>query len=700
MKKIKAYFKQTKTKIVAVILSGYFFMMSIAFQTITSVSASTVWYDETKLNQSMLLKKVKPYYWRLEYIPTPKDEGFLGRWNPFNADKTIKNEAIELVNMIFYTIYNGLWLNYVNIIYFIIGTFGSAYDLDIVTPLIDYISTFIQKFSGINVSTLQFSGGFFGNFFPIVFSVITLYLLYYFATSKFTQLAKTIATTVLMFVFATTFFGNSKTIITEINNATTALNQAQLSIYSYNPNPNESSDVNGINRSLKPSEQAQEMFLNILVKNPWEILNYGMIHPDGIDTSKVYMTSPRNLERNNVVDEQKKMCAKLDAGCPMYMNQSERLWSVIVLLFGTVPLGFIILTTSMSLMTAQLLFILLLLASPVILLFAMIPSYNYIALRWMRMVIATVVFKTLIGTGILIFCTGMDALYTLTSTMNVPYFFIILIQVYATRYISKNRKKIMASVNPQVQQLKEKVVYGAQKKAGTATMMAAAPLAMLTPPGGTIAAVGGYAIRKNADNKLKGKKSSINGTSVLLGAVMTTAGVVTANPTLVGGGTSAALQGFGSSSQISSAGRNIANNEAEKAFKPEKSHELRQKEVSNIPQRKQEKKLHTVEKSETIVEKHIPTQKENNKINEMQRPTSPQMHTNHSNPPLTAQTKVNLSEESLAKVEKVVSSKNIAVPNIQVNMPKQSHSKEHQQLSSQPSIVGDLTRKSKSDGDS
>lgn len=703
MNKIKQYFKQTKGKIVSVIVSGYFFMMSIAFQTLTSVSASTVWYDDTKLNKTMLLQKVKPHYWRLEYIPTPKDEGFWGGpWNPLNAGKTAHNASIELVNAMFYAMYNGMWINYVNISYFIIGTFGAAYDLDIVTPLVDYISTFIQKFSGINMSTFQFSGGFFGNFFPIVLSLIMLYLLYYFATSKFTQFVKTFLITVLMLAFSMTFFGNSKTIITEVNNFTTSLNQVQLSIYSYNPNPNANTqDVNEINRTLKPSEQAQEMFLKILVKNPWEILNYGMTNPTGIDTSQVYTKNPRGEmgnARNKLIDEQKDACEALKEGCPMYMNQTERLWTVLLLFLGTVPLGFIVLTLSMSLMSAQLLFILLLLASPVVLLLAMIPSYNYIAMRWLRMVIATVVFKTIIGTGILIFCTGMDALYTLTSTMNVPYFFIILIQVYATRYISKNRKKIIASVNPQVQQLKEKLVYGAQKKVGTGVMMSAAPLAMATPLGAAAVAVGGYSIRKNADNKLKGKKSSLDGTSVLMGAGMTAAGVATANPALIGGGASAALQGVGSSSQIANTGRQIASNESKKALKSSKSSEKPpQKPTVSEPKLSDEQKkpLHTIEKSEKIIETKLQQeQKENNP--ELQRPISPQTKQN-TNQQLTP-SKVHLSEESLAKVEKAVTSKNTTAPSIQVNMPRQSNQHQHPQFSSQPSIVRDLTRKTKSDG--
>lgn len=299
-----------------------------------------------------------------------------------------------------------------------------AYSLDFISATADSIGKNMQTIAGVTTSGLS-TDGFYAGFLLILILVVGIYVAYTGLIKRETTKAiHAVVNFVVVFVLSAAFIAYAPDYIGKINDFSSDISNASLSLGTKIVLPN--SDSQG-----KDSvDLIRDSLFSIQVKQPWLLLQFGNSDSESIGTDRVENLLSTSPDTNNGEDREEIVKAEIEDRDNTNLTITKtinRLGTVFFLFLFNIGISVFVFLLTGIMIFSQVLFIIYAMFLPVSFLLSMVPTFDGMGKRAITKLFNTILTRAGITLIITVGFSISTMLYTLSA--DYPFFLIAFLQI-------------------------------------------------------------------------------------------------------------------------------------------------------------------------------------------------------------------------------------------------------------------------------
>lgn len=315
---------------------------------------------------------------------------------------------------------------------------GDAFQLDLVTPIIDEISGAIQTIAGFGPGGMA-SHGLFPYFLTFMICILIVWSLYVGVVKNATSAAWSgMLSSLIVLVLAFGFFSNAKEILTGMNDFSSDVQTDMLNLTNGFANGELGRQEDGVTA-------VKNQVFYLLVYHPYLLMQYGTFDEEEIEAgdNKSGNRIDRLLKHGVFSEERAKEveyeATELDNDMMQPEALTDRFIFLLLLLIGNAILGCTMLLLALSTIAFGLLFIIYACMLPIAFLMALVPAWNYNVWQLLGKMLHALLMKIAIGILLtLMFMISTFLFNAFGPQYGWPVMIIVQIIAWITIWIKRN----------------------------------------------------------------------------------------------------------------------------------------------------------------------------------------------------------------------------------------------------------------------
>lgn len=341
-------------------------------------------------------------------------------WLPWNWTDGIGKQVMYGL----YAITNFIW----TISLFLSNATGylvqEAYSLDFISATADSIGKNMQTVAGVSTGGLS-TGGFYAGFLLILILIVGIYVAYTGLIKRETTKAiHAVVNFVVVFVLSAAFIAYAPDYIGKINDFSSDISHASLSLGTKIVMPNSES------QGKDSVDLIRDSLFSIQVQQPWLLLQYGSSDMEAIGADRVESLLSANPDANNGEDREEIVKEEIEDRENTNLTITKtinRLGMVFFLFIFNIGISVFVFLLTGIMIFSQVLFIIYAMFLPVSFLLSMIPTFDGMAKRAIMKLFNTIMTRA----GITLIITTAFSISTMLYTLSAgyPFFLIAFLQI-------------------------------------------------------------------------------------------------------------------------------------------------------------------------------------------------------------------------------------------------------------------------------
>ncbi|WP_334196132.1 CD3337/EF1877 family mobilome membrane protein [Muricomes intestini] len=325
-----------------------------------------------------------------------------------------------------------------------------AYSLDFISKTSDAIGKNMQTLAGISPNGFQ-SSGFYVGFLLIFILIVGIYVAYVGLIKKETTKAvHAVINLVMVFILSASFIAYAPDYISKINDFSSDVSSASLSIGGKIVMPNSES------KGKDSVDMIRDNLFSIQVQQPWLLLQYGNSDIDKIRQKRVEKLLSADPDKNNGKDRETVVKEEIEDKNNMNLTITKtitRLGMVFFLLIFNIGISIFVFLLTGIMIFSQILFIIYAMFLPMSFLLSMIPGFDNMAKRAIMKLFNVIMTRA----GITLIVTTAFSISTILYTLSegFPFFLIAFLQIVTFAGIYMKLGDLMGMFNLQANDSKQ-----------------------------------------------------------------------------------------------------------------------------------------------------------------------------------------------------------------------------------------------------
>jgi len=299
-----------------------------------------------------------------------------------------------------------------------------AYSLDFISATADSIGKNMQTIAGVSTSGLS-TDGFYAGFLLILILIVGIYVAYTGLIKRETTKAiHAVVNFVVVFVLSAAFIAYAPDYIGKINDFSSDISTASLSLGTKIVMPNSDS------KGKDSVDLIRDSLFSIQVQQPWLLLQYGSSDMEAIGADRVESLLSASPDANNGEDREKIVKEEIEDRDNTNLTITKtinRLGMVFFLFIFNIGISVFVFLLTGIMIFSQVLFIIYAMFLPVSFLLSMIPTFDGMAKRAIMKLFNTIMTRAGITLIITVAFSISTMLYTLST--GYPFFLIAFLQI-------------------------------------------------------------------------------------------------------------------------------------------------------------------------------------------------------------------------------------------------------------------------------
>lgn len=325
-----------------------------------------------------------------------------------------------------------------------------AYSLDFISKTSDAIGKNMQTLAGISPNGFQ-SSGFYVGFLLIFILIVGIYVTYTgLIKRETTKSIHAVINLVVVFILSASFIAYAPDYISKINDFSSDVSNASLSIGGKIVMPNSES------KGKDSVDMIRDNLFSIQVQQPWLLLQYGNSDMDKVGQKRVEKLLSEEPDKNNGKDRETVVKEEIEDKNNMNLTITKtiiRLGMVFFLFIFNIGISIFVFLLTGIMIFSQILFIIYAMFLPISFLLSMIPSFDGMAKRAIMKLFNVIMTRA----GITLIVTAAFSISTMLYTMSegFPFFLIAFLQIVTFVGIYMKLGDLMGMFNLQANDSKQ-----------------------------------------------------------------------------------------------------------------------------------------------------------------------------------------------------------------------------------------------------
>ncbi|MBR8696992.1 FUSC family protein [Enterococcus gallinarum] len=319
-----------------------------------------------------------------------------------------------------------------------------AYKLDFISDTAESIGKNIQTLAGINENGLQTSGFYFG-FLLLMVLTLGAYVTYTgLLKRETTKAVRAVINFVAIFLLAGSFIAYAPTYITKINDFSSDVSEAALSLGTEIVVPNSES------QGKDSVDLIRDSLFSIQVQQPWLLLQFDDSNIEEIGEERVNKILSVSPDENKGKDREEAVKAEIEENDNANLSITKtmnRLGTVVFLVLFNIGISFFVFLLTGIMLFSQILFIIFAMFLPISFLLSMLPTYESLGKKAIIRLFNTIMMRA----GVTLVITTAFSISTMFFNISAtyPFFMVAFLQIVTFAGIYFKLGDIMSMFNLQ-----------------------------------------------------------------------------------------------------------------------------------------------------------------------------------------------------------------------------------------------------------
>ncbi|WP_275343611.1 CD3337/EF1877 family mobilome membrane protein [Enterococcus faecium] len=299
-----------------------------------------------------------------------------------------------------------------------------AYKLDFISDTAESIGKNIQTLAGINENGLQTSGFYFG-FLLLMVLTLGAYVAYTgLLKRETTKAVRAVINFVVIFLLSGSFIAYAPTYITKINDFSSDISEAALSLGTEIVVPNSES------QGKDSVDLIRDSLFSIQVQQPWLLLQFDDSNIEEIGEERVNKILSVSPDENKGKDREEAVKAEIEENDNANLSITKtmnRLGSVVFLVLFNIGISFFVFLLTGIMLFSQILFIIFAMFLPISFLLSMLPTYESLGKKAIIRLFNTIMMRA----GVTLVITTAFSISTMFFNISAtyPFFMVAFLQI-------------------------------------------------------------------------------------------------------------------------------------------------------------------------------------------------------------------------------------------------------------------------------
>lgn len=319
-----------------------------------------------------------------------------------------------------------------------------AYKLDFISDTAESIGKNIQTLAGITENGLQTSGFYFG-FLLLMILALGVYVAYTgLLKRETTKAVRAVINFVMIFLFSGSFIAYAPTYITKINDFSSDVSEAALSLGTEIVVPNSE------NQGKDSVDLIRDSLFSIQVQQPWLLLQFDDSNIEEIGEDRVDKILSVSPDENKGKDREEVVKAEIEDNDNANLSITQtmnRLGTVVFLVLFNIGISFFVFLLTGIMLFSQILFIIFAMFLPISFLLSMLPTYESLGKKAIIRLFNTIMMRA----GVTLVITTAFSISTMFYNISTtyPFFMVAFLQIVTFAGIYFKLGDIMSMFNLQ-----------------------------------------------------------------------------------------------------------------------------------------------------------------------------------------------------------------------------------------------------------
>lgn len=319
-----------------------------------------------------------------------------------------------------------------------------AYKLDFISDTAESIGKNIQTLAGINENGLQTSGFYFG-FLLLMVLALGAYVTYTgLLKRETTKAVRSVINFVIIFLLTGSFIAYAPTYITKINDFSSDVSEAALSLGTEIVVPNSES------QGKDSVDLIRDSLFSIQVQQPWLLLQFDDSNLEEIGEERVNKILSVSPDENKGKDREESVKAEIEDNDNANLSITKtmnRLGTVVFLVLFNIGISFFVFLLTGIMLFSQILFIIFAMFLPISFLLSMLPTYESLGKKAIIRLFNTIMMRA----GVTLVITTAFSISTMFFNISAtyPFFMVAFLQIVTFAGIYFKLGDIMSMFNLQ-----------------------------------------------------------------------------------------------------------------------------------------------------------------------------------------------------------------------------------------------------------
>ena len=319
-----------------------------------------------------------------------------------------------------------------------------AYKLDFISDTAENIGKNIQTLAGITENGLQTSGFYFG-FLLLMILALGVYVSYTgLLKRETTKAVRAVINFVMIFLLSGSFIAYAPTYITKINDFSSDVSEAALSLGTEIVVPNSES------QGKDSVDLIRDSLFSIQVQQPWLLLQFDDSNLEEIGEDRVNKILSVSPDENKGKDREEAVKAEIEDNDNANLSITKtmnRLGTVVFLVFFNIGISFFVFLLTGIMLFSQILFIIFAMFLPISFLLSMLPTYESLGKKAIIRLFNTIMMRA----GVTLVITTAFSISTMFFNISAtyPFFMVAFLQIVTFAGIYFKLDDIMSMFNLQ-----------------------------------------------------------------------------------------------------------------------------------------------------------------------------------------------------------------------------------------------------------
>lgn len=319
-----------------------------------------------------------------------------------------------------------------------------AYKLDFISDTAESIGKNIQTLAGITENGLQTSGFYFG-FLLLMILALGVYVAYTgLLKRETTKAVRAVINFVMIFLLSGSFIAYAPTYITKINDFSSDVSEAALSLGTEIVVPNSES------QGKDSVDLIRDSLFSIQVQQPWLLLQFDDSNIEEIGEDRVNKILSVSPDENKGKDREEAVKAEIENNDNANLSITKtmnRLGTVVFLVLFNIGISFFVFLLTGIMLFSQILFIIFAMFLPISFLLSMLPTYESLGKKAIIRLFNTIMMRA----GVTLVITTAFSISTMFFNISAtyPFFMVAFLQIVTFAGIYFKLGDIMSMFNLQ-----------------------------------------------------------------------------------------------------------------------------------------------------------------------------------------------------------------------------------------------------------